>query len=171
MRKPWFRPPAPLLPTPALVSASPLVTAGEIDRYSTAPGPLKVVAELEEPEPSRLLRRPERPMGYVDPIWISPVVRRYFPYHPYRQLSPYFEHKDYLIFVEARPYAEVVARCPEEERQYEAGLIWAMSYSRQCIKGEEGHHSLDRLMPISPEHFRDAQACGWDLTASDGWDL
>jgi hypothetical protein len=116
-----------------------------------------------EHEPHRVLRPPERPMGYVDPLWISPVVRQFFPYSRSPRLSPYFEHKEYRIFVEARPYAEVLARFPDEERLYERGQLWCMCYSTGCVEGEEGHHHMSMLIPISPERFRAAQAAGWDL--------
>lgn len=143
MRTPWSRPPA-APPAPE-------------------PQPRPRVAQYEEPEPPRVLRQPERPMSWVDPNWISPVVRRFFPYALFPRLSPYFEHAEYVIFVEARPYADLVERFPDEEPMYEAGNIWGMCYSAACLKGEEGHHHLSMLVPISPERWRRAQAAGWDL--------
>lgn len=118
---------------------------------------------VAEPEPGRVLGQPEQPMGYVDPQWISPVVREYFPYNRWRRLSPYFEHIEYRIFVEARPYAELIERFPDEDRMYEAGNLWCMSYSTSCVKGEEGHHHMSVLRPITPERFQAAQAAGWGL--------
>jgi hypothetical protein len=38
-----------------------------------------------------------------------------------------------------------------------------MCFSTNCRKGEEGHHHLSMLRPISPERFAEAQAAGWDL--------
>lgn len=118
---------------------------------------------LGEPEPRRVLDQPERPMGYVDPQWISPVIREYFPYNRWRRLSPYFEHTEYAIFVEARPYADLVERFPDEDRMYQAGNLWGMSYSTSCVRGEEGHHHMSVLRPITPERFEAARAAGWDL--------
>ena len=91
------------------------------------------------------------------------MVRDYFPPELFPRLSPYFEHTEYVIFVEARPYAELVRRFPDEAAVYQAGNIWGMCYSTACVNGEEGHHHLSMLLPISPERFRAAQAAGWDL--------
>jgi hypothetical protein len=102
-------------------------------------------------------------MGWVDDDWISPAVREYFPHELFPRLSPYFEHTEHAIFVEARPYAELVRRFPDEAPLYEIGNIWGMCYSAACVKGEEGHHHLGMLLPISPERFRAAQAARWDL--------
>ncbi len=120
-----------------------------------------LVEQVEEPEPIRVLDRPERPMGYVDAEWISPVARQYL--HPglYPRLSPYFEHREYAIYVEARPCAEIIAVAPAEQASYEAGNIWGMCYSRSCVKGEEGHHHLSQLRPISAERFEAARAAAW----------
>ncbi len=150
--RPWSRNPVTSLPPDA---------APPHDVARVLPPPL--VVQLEEPEPIRVLGRPERPMGYVDPDWISPVARQFL--HPglYPRLSPYFEHREYLIFVEARPWEEIVAVAPAERGFYERGSIWGMCYSTNCRKGEEGHHHLSMLRPISPERFAEAQAAGWDL--------
>jgi hypothetical protein len=102
-------------------------------------------------------------MGYVDPQWISPVIREYFPYNRWRRLSPYFEHTEYRIFVEARAYDALIRRFPDEDRMYEAGNLWGMSYSTSCVEGEEGHHHMSVLRPITPERFHAARAVGWDL--------
>ena len=152
MRKPWTRrsasAPAPRMVTP-VIEAMAMVEYPDVDDLAR--------------EPHRVLCQPERPMGYVDPLWISPVVRQFFPYSRTPRLSPYFEHKEYRIFVEARPYAEVLARFPDEERLYERGQLWCMCYSTGCVEGEEGHHHMSMLIPISPERFRAARAAGWDL--------
>ena len=120
--------------------------------------PAPVVTQIDEAEPIRVL---QEPMGYVDPEWISPVARQFL--HPglYPRLSPYFEHREYAIYVEARPCAEIIAVAPAEQASYEAGNIWGMCYSRSCVKGEEGHHHLSQLRPISPQRFEAARAAGW----------
>ena len=107
------------------------------------------------------LDRTGRHMGYVSPGWISPVVREYFPYHRWPRLSPYFEHREYSVFVAAQPYEEL-ATDPTEAKLYERGLIWAKCYSTSCVLGEHGHHSLASLWPITPERFRAAEAVGWN---------
>lgn len=124
--------------------------------------PAPAVAQIDEAEPIRVLERPEEPMGYVDPEWISPVARQFLRPGLYPRLSPYFEHREYVIYVEARPCAEIIAVAPAEAELYERGNIWAMCYSRNCVKGEEGHHHLSQLRPISPEEFERARAAGWD---------
>ncbi len=100
-------------------------------------------------------------MGYVDPEWISPVARQYLHPGMYPRLSPYFEHREYAIWVEARPSAEIIAAAPAERRLYDAGNIWGMCYSAACVKGEEGHHHLSQLRPISPEEFERVRAARW----------
>jgi hypothetical protein len=157
MRRPWTRRRA--VPAPRLVI--PVIEAMPMVEYPLEQ--VDVVVEATQPEPHPVLRQPERPMGYVDPLWISPVVRQFFPYSRWPRLSPYFEHTEYRIFVEARPYADVVERFADEVRPYERGQLWCMCYSTGCVKGEEGHHHMSVLRPISPERFRAAQAAGWDL--------
>lgn len=152
MRKPWSRK-TDTVPPPGAVRA---------DESASAPPP-PLVAQVEEAEPIRVLDRPERLMGYVEPDWISPVTRQFVHPGVYPRLSPYFEHREYLIFVEARPWKDIVSVAPAELRLYEAGNIWGMCYSANCRKGEEGHHHLSMLRPISPERFAEAQAAGWDL--------
>jgi hypothetical protein len=134
-------------------------------RHSKSPpGPTPVdalVYQAEQPEPARVLDRPERPMGLVDPEWISPVTEQYLDPWLYPNLTPYFAHVEYVIYVEARPYAGIVAVAPAEEAFYQAGSIWGMCYSRNCVKGEEGHHHLSQLEPISAVEFERARASGW----------
>jgi len=127
-----------------------------------APRPVEaLVDQAEQPEPIRILDRPEQPMGYVDPEWISPVAEQYFDPWLYPNLAPYFEHIEYVIYVEARPCAEIIAVAPDEAALYDAGNIWGMCYSRSCVKGEEGHHHLSQLRPISAAQFERARASGW----------
>jgi len=121
------------------------------------------VVHIEEPEAIRVLDGPEQPMGYVEPEWISPVARQFLDPDLYPHLSPYFEHRECVIYVEARPCAEIIAEAAAEEGPYERGYIWGMCYSRDCVKGEEGHHHLSQLRPISPEDFERARAARWDL--------
>lgn len=130
----------------------------------SAPAPMTVEAlvnQIGQPEPARLLSRPERPMGLVDPEWISPVTEQYLDPWLYPNLTPYFAHVEYVIYVEARPYADVVAVAPAEEGFYQGGSIWGMCYSANCVKGEEGHHHLSQLEPISAAEFERARASGW----------
>lgn len=105
----------------------------------------------------------EEPQGYVEPILISPFIRRAFPASTWPRLSPYFEHRIYMIFVEARPFPILVGRFPDEFEAYKAGQLFCMCYGPSCHEGEEGHHHVSALRPISPERFAAARAAGWDL--------
>lgn len=107
--------------------------------------------------------RPDSSMGYVDPASISPVVREYFWDDGWPRLSPYFERKDYHIFVEAAPYEALIESFPDEVPIYEEGYLWCTCYSTDCLDGESGHHHMSVLTPITPERFRVAQARGWHL--------
>jgi hypothetical protein len=101
--------------------------------------------------------------GYVKPASISPVVRVYFWDDRWPRLSPYFEHNEYRIFVEADPYKTLVERFPDEVPLYELGYLWCTCYSTACVNGEGGHHHMSMLTPITPERFRAAKAKGWNL--------
>lgn len=123
-------------------------------RRANAPAPLR---PAHTPVPAEPL------LGYVAHDWVSPVAGAYYSFEDWPRLSPYFERTDYGIFVEVRPYEEVVARYPDEEDIYEQGFVWGMSFSPACVEGEGGHHHLDSLVPITPERFAAARAAGWDL--------
>src|SRR5688500_13172468 len=121
---------------PALKAVVPHPAGGSVpETPAQTEAETAALAGLAEPHQRRVLGQPERPMGYVDPQWISPVIREYFPYNRWRRLSPYFEHTEYRIFVEARPYADLIERFPDEERMYEAGNLWGMSFSTSCVRG------------------------------------
>jgi len=105
--------------------------------------------------------RPATSMGFVEPGSISPVVREYFCEDRWPRLSPYFEHKEYRIFVEAHPYVALIDRYPDEMPIYEQGYLWCTCYSTSCVNGERGHHHMSMLTPITTERFRAAQARAW----------
>lgn len=101
--------------------------------------------------------------GYVGPEEISPFVRQWFPETHWPYLSPYFEHRLYRIFVEVRPYAELIRRYPDELNVYRIGQVYCTCYGSACVDGEAGHHHLSQLIPIWPERFAAARAAGWEL--------